>query len=481
MLFSSDVFLFFFLPLCVIGYAVIFKQARNAWLLAFSLLFYTWGGGSFVLWLLASIIGNFLFGLLTQWAVDRQQGRLINLTMLAAAAGNLALLGWFKYANFFVEQLTGLGAVTGIDWGLDWTNIALPIGISFFTFQALSYVLDIGQGRARAIHNPFDFALYVSLFPQLIAGPIVRYHEIAQQLQHRELTWDGAWAGTLRFVYGLCKKILIADSAAVIADAAFSTPGGELGLAAAWIGLVAYTIQIYFDFSGYSDMAIGLGMIFGFRFPENFRRPYSAQSITDFWRRWHMTLSAWFRDYLYIPLGGNRRGRLYTLRNLLVVFIATGLWHGAAWNFLFWGLFHGLLLIWERLRGISRRVQEDHRPLHIAGRRALTLLLVMMGWVLFRAETLPEALSYYRALFLPTTWALSPQIAELLDLRLISALLIGSAMFVLPGAQALGPRLTDDGGAALAATRLTIAMLALPLALTYVMAGAFSPFLYFRF
>jgi alginate O-acetyltransferase complex protein AlgI len=228
-------------------------------------------------------------------------------------------------------------------------------------------------------------------------------------------------------------------------------------------------------------MAIGLGRMIGFEFPRNFDAPYRAESITDFWRRWHITLSAWFRDYLYIPLGGNRHGRLITLRNLLLVFIATGLWHGAAWNFLFWGLFHGVLLIWERLRGISRRVKEDHRPLHIAGRRALTLLLVMMGWVLFRAESLPDALSYYKALVSPTSWVMPPQLADLFDLRLILALLIGSAMFAMPGAQALGPRLTESDGLTVAATRVVIAVLALPLALTYVMAGSFSPFLYFRF
>jgi alginate O-acetyltransferase complex protein AlgI len=341
----------------------------------------------------------------------------------------------------------------------------------------MSYTVDVARGRRAHLRNPIDFALYVALFPQLIAGPIVRFHEIADQLGDRRAGMDAFAEGAVRFTHGLVKKVVVADAVAVVADAAFATPAGELTAVTAWLGVTAYTLQIYFDFSGYSDMAIGLGRMFGFRFPENFARPYSAVSVTDFWRRWHMTLSNWFRDYLYIPLGGSRDGASRTYRNLWVVFLLTGLWHGAAWTFVAWGAYHGALLVAERLVGQRPTGPTNLEPV----RRAATLLAVMVGWVLFRAETLTGALGYLRAMVAPGSLEVAPQVAEVLDLRVTLVLAMASLVVLLPRHLVLGPTLERARGAAPAAARLAVFGLALPYALLLMAGGSFSPFLYFRF
>jgi alginate O-acetyltransferase complex protein AlgI len=479
MVFSSIPFLFAFLPLVLLGYFILRgTEARNYWLLAASLVFYTWGGGFFVLILLASIILNYGFGLLA--AKARSQGRKhkLHLCVLGSVAVNIGLLGYYKYINFAIHELNRAAASFGFMQPIAWESVILPIGISFFTFQSMSYVFDIARGDCEPQRRFSRFALYVSMFPQLIAGPIVRYYDVAAQLPAREHSTSLFYEGMIRFVHGLVKKVVLADAAGAVAESCFGLPAGELTTSAAWLGAFAYTLQIYFDFSAYSDMAIGLGKMFGFTFPENFRRPYSALSITDFWRRWHITLSTWIREYLYIPLGGNRVStpRLYT--NLLLVFFLTGLWHGANWTFILWGLYHGALLIIERILGQreTSREQASHRTL----RRALTLLLVLIGWVLFRSEDVPQALAFYQHMFVPHALGLPVAAQESLNHRHTLTLLLSSLVFFLPHRWQMAAFLTS--GHRIAATyRWFLLLVALPYALLLVFSGTFSPFLYFQF
>lgn len=475
MVFSSQTFLFVFLPLVLLAYALAPRRGRNTVLLVFSMLFYVWGGGWFVGWLLGSIAGNWAFGGLAARARAQERPRALRLVVAGSVIFNIGILAWFKYANFFVDQLNGLGESLGYE-PMGWVPVMLPIGISFFTFQANSYVFDIARGEGRAMRNPLDFALYVALFPQLIAGPIVRYHQIADQLARRVLSYENVTAGMVRFTHGLCKKVLIADSVAPIADVAF-LPGADLTTTDAWVGIIAYTIQIYFDFSGYSDMAIGLGRMFGFTFPENFRRPYASASMTEFWRRWHVTLSAWFRDYVYIPLGGSRRSRLMTYRNLVLVFLLTGFWHGANWTFIAWGVFHGFWLIVDRAQG------RPERPtgVRLAIKRAWVLLLVMLGWVVFRAPTLGDAGAYYGILFFGNTGELSLALQRTITPLSVAGLAVGSLAFVAPRDAAIGPLLEGSVSAKAAWMRYAMALLALPLTIMLIVNGTFSPFLYFQF
>jgi len=390
MLFTSTVFLFLFLPLLL---AVYFSarsiRQRNVVLLIASLFFYAWGEQAFVVLLLASIGLNHLFG---RWIADRRDrgaGRVLAL----GVAANLALLGFFKYANFAIDNLNRLVDQLGLPT-LQIDPIHLPLGISFFTFQAMSYLIDTRRGRIPDQPGFLRTALYISLFPQLIAGPIVRYGMIAEHLARRVTSRAGFAAGLQRFTIGLGKKALIADGLAIPADAIFSVPAEQISFGMAWLGVVCFSLQIYFDFSGYTDMAVGLGRIFGFRLPENFRHPYVATSIRDFWRRWHITLSTWFRDYLYIPLGGSRRSSPRVAFNLLMVFLLCGLWHGASWNFAVWGLFHGAFLAAERT-AFGRWLASSSRPL----RHAYVLFVVTVAWVPFRTESLPGALHYLGAMF----------------------------------------------------------------------------------
>jgi alginate O-acetyltransferase complex protein AlgI len=475
MVFSSQTFLFVFLPVVLGLYAITPRAGKNAVLLLCSLLFYTWGGGWFLGWLLGSIAANWCFGLLADRFRASGNIRAKRWAVALSVLFNIGVLAWFKYANFFVDQLNAV--VNHFDGApVAWSAIMLPIGISFFTFQANSYVFDVARGDARVMRNPLDFALYVSLFPQLIAGPIVRYGEIDEQIRSRPFTLENVFAGMTRFSYGLCKKVLIADSVAPLADAAF-TPGTTLTSADAWIGILAYTIQIYFDFSGYSDMALGLGRMFGFRFPENFDHPYSSASVTEFWRRWHMTLSRWFRDYLYIPLGGSHGSRAATYRNLALVFLITGLWHGANWTFIAWGAYHGLWLIIERIRGRRERV----KGLWLIPTRLYTLLVVMIGWVLFRAATIGDAWGYIRSMFSGWPSATGDALTAAMSNQAWLALAVGSLSFIAPYWWAIGPRLDSGETRVAAALRLAVVFVGLPLALLLVITGSFSPFLYFQF
>ena len=381
MVFSSYTFLFYFLPPLLILYYLIPRRSlggRNLVLLAFSLFFYFAGGPRHLPLMLLSIAINYVGGLL---CAKRRRWALV-LTM----AVNLGLLGWFKYAGFVGENLRALGLPLSVP------EVVLPIGISFFTFQGMSYVIDVYRGDTPPAKNPLQVALYIALFPQLVAGPIVRYTTVAEELVSRRETFDDFAAGALRFSFGLAKKMLLANNLSLMADEAFST--APIGAAAAWLGAIAYTGQIYFDFSGYSDMAIGLGRMFGFHFEENFNYPYLSKSVTEFWRRWHMSLSGWFRDYVYIPLGGSRAGTAKQVRNILLVWTLTGLWHGAAWNFLLWGLYFGVLLLGEKFWW-GKALERAPSPL----RHLYAMVIVVLGWVLFRCEGLSAVGSYLGAMF----------------------------------------------------------------------------------
>lgn len=378
MVFSSTVFIFFFLPIVLVVSLLLPRKAQNVWLLITSLLFYAWGGVSYSIILLGSLLMNYVMGLL----MDRFQKE--QKILLGLGVGlNLGVLVLFKYANFITENLNTL---LGTDFPLP--DIQLPIGISFFTFQALSYLVDVYRRETTVQKSLIDLSLYISLFPQLIAGPIVRYHDIAQQLKTRTKSWVKISSGVERFIIGLGKKVLLANTFAAIADSVFDADPGIISPTMAVIGSICYTFQIYFDFAGYSDMAIGLGRMLGFEFKENFNFPYVAKSIQEFWRRWHISLSTWFRDYLYIPLGGSRvsPGRIYL--NLFIVFLCTGFWHGASWNFMFWGFFHGFFIIMERI-GLGKLLKKLWSPLP----QLYTLLVVIFGWIFFRAETMEAALT----------------------------------------------------------------------------------------
>jgi len=471
LVFSSITFVFFFLPVVVGIYLLLGPRLRNVFLLATSLLFYTWGGGTFVLWLLLSIAGNWGLGFVADRARESGTVRNRRAAVAASVVLNLSLLGWFKYANFLADQLHALG------FSFLWSDVALPIGISFFTFQAMSYVIDVARGDADVLRDPLDFALYVALFPQLIAGPIVRFREIADQILRRTTSLADVTTGATRFALGLTKKVLVADSVAPIADAVFASDA-PLSVGDAWVGMLAYGVQIYFDFSGYSDMAIGMGRMFGFRIPENFRRPYAAVSVTDFWRRWHITLSSWFRDYVYIPLGGSRVSAARGWRNLIAIFLLTGAWHGANWTFILWGVYHGALLIFERQVGWRTEPVELVPRL---ARRGYAFLAVMFGWVVFRAESLSDAAHVYGALVGLSSTEGATAIADVLTVDGTAALLFGLAAAFLPPLTSAGVYLDTSASTGAAAYRYAVAVVALPLALLTIASAGFSPFLYFRF
>ncbi|HEV3144793.1 MAG TPA: MBOAT family O-acyltransferase [Gemmataceae bacterium] len=389
MLFNSPIFLFLFLPLVLGVYFLAPASWRNAVLLFASLLFYAWGEKFYVLLMITSIAANYGFGLwLEAWKGKQTEAALLAFAILF----NLSLLVSCKYASFLADNLNVLLVWFGAA-PVRLKPVHLPIGISFFTFEALAYLIDIRRGKTAAARNPINFGLFMTLFPHLIAGPVVRYRDLAAALERRTVSREQAASGIRRFILGLAKKMLLANTFAQVAAAMFRLPPAELSASAAWLGLVCYTLQIYFDFSGYSDMAIGLGRLFGFELNENFNYPYTARSVTDFWRRWHMSLSAWFRDYLYIPLGGNRHGPAHTYLNLMLVFMFCGLWHGASWTFLAWGVFHGFFLVLERL-GWGRMLEWLPRIMQ----HLLTLAIVMVGWVFFEAKSLSHAGGYLSAL-----------------------------------------------------------------------------------
>ena len=385
MLFSSNVFLFAFLPSVLLVYYLCPRWLRNPVLLLWSLVFYGWGEPVYLLLMVGTIVLNFLFGWWIQvWRAKEKDARWI---LAIGVAANLMILGYFKYAGFFVTQLKTL--IPGLS-GLAVPEIALPIGISFYVFQSMSYILDVYRGDAPVQKNVLTFGTYVTLFPQLIAGPIVRYQDVAQQLESRREDVSKFASGVSLFIIGLGKKMLIANAMGSL----WELLQPHTGTAAAWVGILAYTLQIYFDFSGYSDMALGLGRMFGLEFLENFNYPYISASVTEFWRRWHISLSTWFREYVYIPLGGNRKGKPRQIVNLLIVWSLTGFWHGASWNFMLWGLYYALLLIAEKLFVGKLLAQLPKFVGHI-----YTMLIVMLGWALFYFEDMGALGGFFRQAF----------------------------------------------------------------------------------
>ncbi len=465
MLFVSPVFLFLFLPGVLALYYLLrrHRALQNVWLFLASIFFYAWGEPRFSLMLLLSIALNWLFAMgIERWRT-RQTVRRCLLTL--AVAFDIGLLFVYKYLDFSISTLNVLlGAHIRL------RNIALPIGISFFSFQALSYVIDVYRGKEKqgvcAQKNPLNVGLYISFFPQLIAGPIVRYHSIEQQIAQRRETAADFGEGALRFMAGFSKKVLLANSMAVIADRAFGADA--LAVSFAWLGAVAYTLQIFFDFSGYSDMAIGLGLMFGFHFDENFRLPYASHSVTEFWRRWHISLSSWFRDYVYIPLGGNRCGRSRAVFNLFVVWLLTGIWHGANWTFIVWGLFYFCVLTLEKYTPLGELLKR-HRL--IGG--SYTMLAVTLAWVVFRAESLSAAGSYLAVMFgrgplwSPVTWVC---IRENL------------VFFAVAFAEAAGlPAKVFHRGKVLETAGTVLLSLCFFASIIFVINGTYNPFIYFNF
>jgi alginate O-acetyltransferase complex protein AlgI len=392
MLFSSPIFLFAFLPIVLLLYYLVPTRAKNLILLVFSLFFYAWGEVFYLGVMLCSIVLNYGIGLLVGQNVGKSPSK-AKLWLTLGVFLNLLLLVSFKYANFIVDNINVLCNYSGLD-PVILAPVHLPLGISFFTFQALSYVVDVYRKEVPAQKNILDLALFVALFPQLIAGPIVRYHDIVTQFKSRSHRLSKFASGVERFIYGLAKKMLIANALGQAADSIFSIESVDLTLPVAWLGIISYALQIYFDFSGYSDMAIGLGRMFGFEFLENFNYPYIACSVREFWRRWHISLSTWFRDYVYIPLGGSRVPTWRVYLNLFLVFLLTGIWHGASWNFIIWGLFHGSFLAIEHA-GFSKPLQKLWRPVQ----HLYLLVVVLVGWVFFRAETLGEATFFVKTMF----------------------------------------------------------------------------------
>lgn len=468
MLFSSLVFLWIFLPVVFLGCRLLPLRGQNALLLAASLLFYGWGEPVYLFLMLASITLNWAGGLL----IDRAAGGGRRAALAVVVTANLLLLGYFKYYGFVAGTVDALFRSEI----LPLREIALPIGISFYTFQAMSYVIDLYRGHYPVQKSWFRLALYISFFPQLIAGPIVQYGQIEQQLGSRTMYAQQTAYGIKRFCWGLGKKVILANAFAAKADEIYGLAPAEASTALAWLGAVYYTLQIYYDFSGYSDMAIGLGEMLGFHFLENFNYPYLSATVTEFWRRWHISLSSWFRDYLYIPLGGNRRGQARTLRNLFIVFLVTGLWHGASWQFVAWGLWHGAFLIVERL---FLRKKLESWPKAIG--HGYTMLVVVLGWVIFRAPGLRAGLGWLKAMVLPTAGSGAYPALRYVDGRTL--ILLAAGILLCGIAQRLWPRLkqalyTRSAPGPLQGAALLVCLFGCTMLLV---SSTYNPFIYFHF
>lgn len=473
MVFSSNLFLFGFLPAFLALYYTIPVRGRAVLIAVASYLFYGWWRVDFVSLMWLSTVLDYACG--HRIAAIRAGGRGdARRWLLVSVIANLGLLAYFKYCNFGIDNLNVLLAGLGFE-GVDWPRVVLPVGISFYTFQTMSYTIDVYRGDARPVRSFGDFMCYVALFPQLVAGPIVRYQDVADQLVERTHSLDKFGEGARRFMVGFCKKVLVADSVAHIAEAAFALP--HPNFADAWLGALAYTVQLYFDFSGYSDMAIGLGLMIGFRFVENFDQPYRSHSITEFWQRWHISLSTWLRDYLYVPLGGNRHGERRTYVNLALVMLLGGLWHGANWTFVAWGAWHGGLLAIERRLGTTPTGERARFRYPVP----LLMLFVVIGWVMFRADSVSSAVRFYGAMVMPDALSLSDAMRWQVS---------GWGIFVLGLSFLLlymGPRVNSRAAVASGETEPPIlknALLWVPLFLLAVLrlsAQSYTPFLYFQF
>lgn len=466
MVFSSTIFLCVYLPLVLLGYYICPKKGRNLFLLIASLVFYAWGEPKYVFLMIFSILVNYIFGRLMD--KHRENKKRLKLMLVLSVVIDIGLLSVFKYTDFII---TNVNAIFGANFDL--LNIALPIGISFYTFQAMSYTIDVYRNDVRVQKNLIDFGMYITMFPQLIAGPIVRYADVQDQLAERSVTTVDFSEGVMRFVVGLGKKVLLANQMGAVWSEIYAL-GGDVSALMAWTGAIAYTFQIYFDFSGYSDMAIGLGRMFGFKFPENFRYPYQSVSITDFWRRWHITLSTWFKEYLYIPLGGNRRGLARQALNLLIVWSLTGFWHGAGWNFVLWGLYYFVILFIEKLFLLKAL---DKLPKFF--RHVYALLLIIIGWVIFASDDVSVLLPFLGSMFGANgavggmdVYTLLTKAALLVICCIASTELPKKLFLSATGAM-------NEKAAFTLKSVLTIALLALSMIL--LIGDSYNPFLYFRF
>ncbi len=466
MVFSSTIFLCVYLPLVLLGYYICPKKGRNLFLLIVSLVFYAWGEPKYVFLMIFSILVNYIFGRL----MDKNRGRQkrMKLMLVLSVVIDLGLLSVFKYTDFII---TNVNAIFGSSFDL--LNIALPIGISFYTFQAMSYTIDVYRDDVRVQKNLIDFGMYITMFPQLIAGPIVRYADVQDQLAERSVTTADFSEGIMRFVVGLGKKVLLANQMGAVWSEIYAL-GGDVSALMAWTGAIAYTFQIYFDFSGYSDMAIGLGRMFGFKFPENFRYPYQSVSITDFWRRWHITLSTWFKEYLYIPLGGNRCGLARQALNLLIVWSLTGFWHGAGWNFVMWGLYYFVILFIEKLFLLKAL---DKLPKLF--RHVYALLLIVIGWVIFASDDVSVLLPYLGSMF-GANGAVGGMDVYTLFTKAVLLIICCVASTELPKRLFLSATgAMNEKAAFTIKSVMTIALLALSMIL--LIGDSYNPFLYFRF
>ncbi len=473
MVFSSIVFILYFLPVFLLVYYLADKKYKNLVILIFSIFFYSWGAPRFIFVILGT---TFLDFHLVKWMCQTKSVLHRRLMLTLSVSVNLGLLGYFKYSNFFIENVNEIISIFGFS-GVHWTKLILPIGISFYTFETITYVVDVYRRVHKPLDNFWDYQVYIILFPKLIAGPIIRYHEIADQITDRTEndTIDNRLIGFYRFVIGLAKKVLIANQMGLQADTVFSMNYTGIDTYTAWTGILAYTFQIYFDFSGYSDMAIGIGKMIGFKFPENFNNPYVSQSITEFWRRWHMTLGNWMRNYLYIPLGGNRvssKKRLYF--NLWFVFLISGLWHGASWSFVIWGAYHGLFLILERgfLLKIYKRLGKLLSTL-------ITFFIVVIGWVFFRIEKLSDALTFLKRMF-----SFHHKNSSF-DIEFITFFLIAT-LFAFFAYLPQGQKIQDAIYVGIYNnkrhfTLSVISLLLLTFSISSITAFGFNPFIYFRF
>lgn len=479
MLFPSEEFLFLFLPI-VLGIYYVFlrktKNIKNIFLLLASLFFYASGERYYLKLILFVIVINWLFGILVDFAKAKNWSVVRKLFLFADIAINLAVLGRFKYTGFVVDNLNRFLHTDLINPG-----IVLPIGISFFTFQAMSYTIDVYRGHGHVQKNPLNVGLYISFFPQLIAGPIVRYETVAEQIEHRQENLSDFTKGISRFIVGLGKKVLIANSMGLVADTIFGTVIGQTmysSVLAAWLGAISYTLQIFFDFAGYSDMAIGLGQMFGFHFEENFNYPYISKSISEFWRRWHMSLQTWFRDYVYFPLGGSRvKSKARLVFNLFVVWALTGIWHGANWTFIAWGLMYFVLLTFEKLSGLGKTMDRSKGLVAIMG-HIYTMLFVILGWVLFRADNIGQAVCYVKTMF-------GLRASGFVDAG-VGALIVQNWMYYVAAAVACLPivrQMDEKNNQKLWWNILYVVFLIMVLLLSilYILNNSYNPFIYFNF
>ena len=466
MVFSSYLFIFFFLPLALLGYYAAPKKLRHLVLTFFSYIFYGWANPWFCLLMLFNTSVDYTNGRMMQ-AYPARKKLFVTLSIVC----DLAILGFFKYFNFGLDNYNATMAALGIPEAqyLGFFRVVLPLGISFYTFQSMSYVIDVYRGDAKVVTNFIDYACYVSMFPQLVAGPIIRFQDVADQLRERTLTWEKFARGTAFFMLGMAKKVLLANPCGKIADTTFNT--GDLSCFDAWYGAVAYAFQIYFDFSGYSDMAIGLGLMLGFVFAKNFDSPYRSKSITEFWRRWHLSLSTWLRDYLYFPLGGNRKGSVRTYINLALVMLLGGLWHGASWNFLIWGGIHGGYLAFERAQGKESIYHKLPALLQVL----ITFFIVLIAWVFFRADTLPDAAQYLKCMFGGATPGQGEAVRGLIynQYYVVNFILAGITIWALPQTWDFTRRLTWP--------KIAWCILLFFIALTALTTQSYNPFIYFIF